>query len=185
VEVVRGLRARNLQSLRTVTWPTNEQLFDVHETAVRGIRAFEGRVLSVDRSMDKGRMLLWVIRPGLGVRILGRARSHEVDDGDRPRHHAFPAGEGRGGRRSSRALRSSDASRWKRNPRWIAMGPSRPGTGGRRRIRGGISPCRFTAAPSSTDRDGRASSPATLDRIVEGIRSPDRPGGGITDGQGA
>ncbi|GAA4559531.1 hypothetical protein [Planotetraspora kaengkrachanensis] len=69
VEVVRGPRAQNLQSLRQVSWPTDEHLFDVHETAVRGVPALEGRVMRADRSMDKGRMLLWVIRPGLGVRI--------------------------------------------------------------------------------------------------------------------
>ncbi|GAA4582575.1 hypothetical protein GCM10023194_17680 [Planotetraspora phitsanulokensis] len=75
VEVVWGDTAHDLGSLREVTaWPTDERLVKVRETevreiAMRGTRALDGRVLSANGFGDKGRMLLWVIRPGLGVRI--------------------------------------------------------------------------------------------------------------------
>jgi len=75
VEVVRGDTAHDLDGLREVTvWPTDERLVKVRETevreiAMRGTHALDGRVLSAKGFGDKGRMLLWVIRPGLGVRI--------------------------------------------------------------------------------------------------------------------
>jgi hypothetical protein len=69
VEVVWGDKAHDLQSLRKVMWPTDERLAEVREITMRGTRALDGRVLSANGFGDKGRMLLWVIRPGLGVRI--------------------------------------------------------------------------------------------------------------------
>ncbi|GAA0421963.1 hypothetical protein Acor_52010 [Acrocarpospora corrugata] len=69
VEVVYGLRAKDLKSLQEVSWPTNEQLVDLRRASVRGAEAVEGRVVGAERGPDKGRMRLWVVRPGLGVRI--------------------------------------------------------------------------------------------------------------------
>ncbi|MFF4773208.1 hypothetical protein ACFY05_10155 [Microtetraspora fusca] len=69
VEVVRGDRAKNLSKLRWVSWPTAEELIDVRTTAVGRSRALEGRVASKGGRIDKGRMLMWLVQPGLGVRI--------------------------------------------------------------------------------------------------------------------
>ncbi|MEU6410864.1 hypothetical protein [Microbispora sp. NPDC046933] len=69
VEVVHGREALDLDSLRRVAWPTNETLFDVRRVSVGPVAALEGAVMSFDRRMDKGRMVLWVVRPGVGVRI--------------------------------------------------------------------------------------------------------------------
>ncbi|GII57781.1 hypothetical protein Pth03_61700 [Planotetraspora thailandica] len=75
VEVVWGDGAHDLDSLREATvWPNDERLVkvresEVREIAMRGTHALEGTALSASRHGGKGRMLLWVIRPGLGVRI--------------------------------------------------------------------------------------------------------------------
>ncbi|WP_433222545.1 hypothetical protein [Microtetraspora malaysiensis] len=69
VEVVRGDRAKDLSALRGVSWPTAEELLDARTTTVGRARALEGRVASKGGKIDKGRMLMWLIEPGLGVRI--------------------------------------------------------------------------------------------------------------------
>ncbi|MFF3664075.1 hypothetical protein [Microtetraspora malaysiensis] len=69
VEVVRGDRAKDLSALRRVSWPTNEEFLDARTTTVGRARALEGRVASKGGKIDKGRMLMWLIEPGLGVRI--------------------------------------------------------------------------------------------------------------------
>ncbi|GAA1017358.1 hypothetical protein Aple_033220 [Acrocarpospora pleiomorpha] len=69
VEVVYGLRAKDLKTLQGVAWPTNERLVDLRRTSVRGTAAAEGRVVGGERGPDKGLMRLWVVRPGLGIRI--------------------------------------------------------------------------------------------------------------------
>ncbi|MEV0967102.1 hypothetical protein [Microtetraspora glauca] len=69
VEVVRGDRAKNLSALRRVSWPTNEEFLDVRTTTVGRSRALEGRVVGNSGRLDKGRMLMWLIEPGLGARI--------------------------------------------------------------------------------------------------------------------
>ncbi|WP_214108253.1 hypothetical protein [Acrocarpospora catenulata] len=69
VEVVYGLRAKDLKSLQVVSWPTDEQLVDLRRTSVRGSAAVEGRVVGAGSGLDKGWMRMWVVRPGLGVRI--------------------------------------------------------------------------------------------------------------------
>ncbi|MEV7804873.1 hypothetical protein AB0O28_18185 [Microbispora sp. NPDC088329] len=69
VEVVHGREALDLDSLRQVPWPTNEELFDVRRVSVGPAAALQGSVASAGRRVDRGRMLLWVVRPGVGVRI--------------------------------------------------------------------------------------------------------------------
>ncbi|OPG06645.1 hypothetical protein B1L11_32505 [Microbispora sp. GKU 823] len=69
VEVVHGREALDLDRLRHVPWPTNETLFDVQRVSVGSAAALKGSVSSPDRRMDKGCMVLWVVRPGVGVRI--------------------------------------------------------------------------------------------------------------------
>ncbi|GIH23917.1 hypothetical protein Aph01nite_22270 [Acrocarpospora phusangensis] len=78
VEAVYGLRANDLKSLQRISFPTDEQLEDARRTSVNGSPAVEGRVVGTSRGLDKGRMRLWVIRPGLGIRIW--ASSDFTDD---------------------------------------------------------------------------------------------------------
>ncbi|MFE3447763.1 hypothetical protein ACFXJ8_02415 [Nonomuraea sp. NPDC059194] len=68
IEVVRGERARTVRRLSHVSWPTDERFLDLADTMVGGRRALTGRVVGADGD-PKGRMVLWTVRPGYGVRV--------------------------------------------------------------------------------------------------------------------
>lgn len=68
VEVVKGRRARTLDDLEEISWPDGERLTGVRATTTKHQRALAGRVVAGDGT-PRGRMILWVVRPGYGVRV--------------------------------------------------------------------------------------------------------------------
>ncbi|MFD1933011.1 hypothetical protein ACFSKW_16170 [Nonomuraea mangrovi] len=68
IEVVRGERARTVKRLSEVSWGTDERFLDLTGTIVDGHRALTGRVVGAGGA-PKGRMSLWTVRPGYGVRV--------------------------------------------------------------------------------------------------------------------
>ncbi|MCT9934988.1 hypothetical protein N5079_32770 [Planotetraspora sp. A-T 1434] len=69
VEFVHELRAKNFTTLRQVSWPAKDMALDLRPASVRGLPAYEGKIVADDPNRDEGRVLMWLIRPGLGVRI--------------------------------------------------------------------------------------------------------------------
>lgn len=67
IEVVRGDHAKTLDTLKNVSWPTNERFADLRRTTVNRTPGLTGRIQGGDT--PRGHMTLWVARPGYGIRV--------------------------------------------------------------------------------------------------------------------
>ncbi|MCG5217117.1 hypothetical protein [Streptosporangium sp. KLBMP 9127] len=80
VEAVRGSEAKSLDDLEKVSWPVGTRLTEVRTTRIGDLEGRAGRVESAKDSVSRGRVAMWLIRPGFGVRVhVGEGLAGELE----------------------------------------------------------------------------------------------------------